>query len=145
MQTNSGVSFWDMPLFGQVYTFVEKDGTATHIATTVLLQTLKRAGVTPVLCVYDQTLVQALERGDLGVEVDHALALPEARLDVPGIVGQWGDEHIMIDGAHRLWRRWKRGDPDFPAYYLAEHLWRRFVINDMPQELSALCVASAGT
>jgi hypothetical protein len=77
-------------------------------------------------------LIDALKRGDLGVEEAHALTLPEAALDTPLLVCQWGNEHVIADGAHRLWRRWQRGDRDFNAYYLPEELWRPWVIHDMP-------------
>lgn len=120
------------PLTDALYTFVETNGEPVHIASTYLLEILKRSGAVPALCLFDATLIQALERGDLGAEGPHALKLPEAALDAPGIVGRWGDRHIMIDGAHRLWRRWQRGDTDFPAYYLTEDIWRRFTVDGIP-------------
>lgn len=60
------------------------------------------------------------------------LPLAGATLEVPGVIGEWGEQHISIDGAHRLWRRWKRGDPSFPAYVVPEAAWRAFCICDMP-------------
>lgn len=122
----------DRPDTDAVYTFVDHAGEPTHIAASLLLETLQRSNVIPVMCEFGGALIAALERGDLGVEEPHALKLPEEALDAPGIIGQWGDEHISIDGAHRLWRRWKRGDRQFPAYYLPEVVWRRFTIDGMP-------------
>lgn len=123
-----------LPITEAVYTFVEHNGTPTHIAASTLLRGLERPGKAwPVTrCMIGASLVEALERGDLGVEPPHALRLPESALERPGIIGEWGDTHISIDGAHRLWRRWKRGDADFPAYVVPEAAWREFVIADMP-------------
>lgn len=122
----------DLPITEAAYTFVEHNGTATHIAASTLLGALERHAAPVTRCMIAPSLVEALERGDLGVEPPHALRLPLEALERPGIIGEWGDTHIAIDGAHRLWRRWKRGDADFPAYVVPETLWRKFTIADMP-------------
>lgn len=127
-----------LPITEAVYSFVEHDGTATHIAASTLLATLEayrspKGERMPVTTIHmDAGLLRALERGDLGVEVAHTLRLPEAALERPGIIGQWGEHHISIDGAHRVWRRWKHGDRTFAAYVVPEALWRMYVITDMP-------------
>lgn len=130
--TFKGLSMADLPITEAVYTFVDDGGEPTHIAASTLLAALERRNVPAATCIITPSLIAALERGDLGVEEPHALSLPEEALKRPGIIGQWGDKHISIDGAHRLWRRWKRGDTDFPAYYLPEPVWRAFTIVDMP-------------
>lgn len=116
-----------------VYTFVDDEtGQPTHILSGRLAEALKRSGAVPMLVEMGDTLIDAIKAGTLGVEEAHALTLPEAALDVPAIVGAWGEKHIIIDGAHRLWRRWKRGDIDFPAYVVPERAWRLFEIGDVP-------------
>lgn len=126
------ISMRDLPITEAVYTFVDKAGTPTHIAASTLLGALERRAYAVTECFIATNLIEALERGDLGVEEPHALRLPDAALERPGIIGQWGDGHISIDGAHRLWRRWKRGDASFPAYVVPEPLWRLCTISDMP-------------
>jgi hypothetical protein len=117
---------------GTLYTFVEGHSMhPTHIASGVLVKLL--TGRFPIhKPEISPSLARALERGDLGVEEPHALKLPEAALDTPVTVCEWGDTHIIADGAHRLWRRWKRGDKTFPAYIVPEKLWRHFVVNGVP-------------
>lgn len=116
-----------------IYTFVDGDtGEPTHIAVEPLLAAIKRSGVIPILAGIGESLVAALERGELGVEEDHALTLPEEALDVPCVVCNWGETHIIADGAHRLWRRWKRGDLEFPVYVVPESAWRLFVVGGIP-------------
>lgn len=119
---------------GTLYTFVDKGRVEpTHIASGVLLATIQSAQRVPVVyCQIAPALCRSLERGDLGVEEAHALKLPEESLEAPAIVCEWGDEHVVADGAHRLWRRWKRGDADFPAYIIPERVWRHFVVVDVP-------------
>lgn len=130
------INVTDLPLTEAVYTFVDNDKVPVHIAASTLYRGLQEArggkGWPVTLCVMEQTLIDALKRGDLGVEEEHALTLPEEALERPGIIGAWGDAHICIDGAHRLWRRWQRGDRDFPAYYVPEALWREFTITGLP-------------
>lgn len=127
------LSMFDLPITEAVYTFVDGEtGEPTHIAASTLLATVKRAGVVPILAMIGGGLAEALQRGDLGVEEPHALKLPDVALDTPILVCEWGDKHIIADGAHRLWRRWQRGDPDFNAYIVPEPVWRRFVIAGMP-------------
>lgn len=127
-----GISCHDLPLTDNFYTFVDNSGEVTHVAADVLLRSLKRAGVVPQLAAMGAGLLAAIERGDLNVEEDHAHSLPEEALATPLMVGAWGEEHIIIDGSHRLWRRWKRGYRDFLAYLVPETTWRQFVIYDMP-------------
>jgi hypothetical protein len=121
---------------GTTYTFVEQGSLKpTHIASGVLVEAWKRTGhkYLPVIeAEIGGTLVKALERGDLGVEEAHALTLPDEALKAPVFVGVWGDTHIIIDGAHRLWRHWKAGAQGFPCVVIPEGLWRKFVIEGMP-------------
>lgn len=117
----------------EVYTFVTKEGEVVHINMAPLKAAIIRTGITPILAEIGDTLATALEQGLLGVEEEHALKLSESALDVPAIVGTWGDsDHIVMDGNHRLWRRWKRGDTHFPAYVIPEKAWRLYCI---PNEL----------
>lgn len=133
MSNFKGISIWEVPDREAIYTFVDDDkGHATHIAATTLREAVERAGIIPQLVMMGESLIEAITGGSLNVEEDHALKLPDEALDTPILVGNWGHKHIIIDGSHRLWRRWKRGDPDFPAYVIPEKAWRRFVIYDMP-------------
>jgi hypothetical protein len=126
------LSMFDLPITEAVYTFTEKSGNVTHIAASTLKGLLEAKGFPVTHCEIGQSLAEALERGDLGVEPPHALSLPDEALERPGVIGEWRGAHICIDGAHRLWRRWKRGDTDFPAYVVPEYIWRMFEIGDMP-------------
>lgn len=121
---------------GTTYTFVDNEHQeATHIASKVLWDVV-HGRMTVSLGLFDPTLVEAIERGLLGVEEEHALKLPDEALDVPLLVCQWGDGHVIADGNHRLWRRYKRGDTSFPMYYVPEPVWREFVIYDIPGDSS---------
>lgn len=117
---------------GTTYTFVEQGSLKpTHIASGVLYGLIKDR--LPVHTVeFSPSVIAALERGDLGVEEAHAWKLPAAALKVPLLVCEWGADHIFADGAHRLWRRWKRGDKDFTCYVVPEPLWRFFTIEGVP-------------
>lgn len=126
---------------GETYGFVHDD---KHNVTHVAVGALKRLVAAyngafssrplPLdQCAFSDTLTGALERNELGVEIEHALTLSDEALKQPVIVGIWGaDKHILLDGAHRLWRVWKRGDQTFPAYVVPEYVWREFVVVDMP-------------
>ena len=127
------LSMFDLPLDEAVYTFVTHEGEPTHIAASSLLAAAKASGMRTTYCELGGTLVKALERNDLGVEIEHALKLVDAALEVPLLVCEWGErDHIIADGAHRLWRRWKRGDTNFHAYVIPEPVWRMFTIYDIP-------------
>ncbi len=125
----------DIDPLGTTYTFVASDtGEAIHIASGCLLAFLRHVGeAIPTFEIeLDPTVIAAMQRGDLGVEEDHALKLPEAALEAPLIVCEWGGTHIFADGAHRLWRRWKRGDTTFRAWVIPERMWRQFVVMGLP-------------
>lgn len=127
------MSLRDLPDTEHVYTFVDAiTGEPTHIAASTLAAAVKRSALQPVIAEMGGSLVAALEAGTLGVEEDHALKLPESALEEPILVRAWGDTHVIADGAHRLWRRWKRGDKDLICYSIPEEAWRLFIIVDMP-------------
>jgi hypothetical protein len=128
-----GIDISDCDATEIVYTFVDGNtGEPTHIAVSALTRAIQRAGIIPMVASMGEGLIAAIERGDLNQEPDHAARLPSEALEAPCIVGAWGGEHIIIDGTHRLWRRYQRGDRDFPAYYIPEDAWRHFVIHGMP-------------
>jgi hypothetical protein len=137
-QDNAGMTIeqvLEIDPLGTTYTFVSKDdGQAVHIASGCLARFLKdMVGVIPTYEIeLDPTVIAAMQRGDLGIEEDHALKLPEEALEAPLIVCEWGGTHIFADGAHRLWRRWKRGDTTFTAWVVPERVWRHFVVMGLP-------------
>lgn len=127
------LSMYDLPITEAVYTFTTNDGQAVHVAASTLRRMIEAHGGYPVTdCEMAPSLIEAMQRGDLGIEEPHAMRLPEEALEVPAIIAEWGDAHVCMDGAHRLWRRWQRGDKTFPAYVVPEALWRQFQISDMP-------------
>lgn len=88
---------------GETYGFVDRDKSrVTHVATGVIKFLLAELPLKPQLtiCMFGDTLCQAFEKGELGVEEDHALRLPEEALKVPALVGLWDDGHLMLDGAY---------------------------------------------
>jgi hypothetical protein len=117
---------------GTCYTFVETNGEPTHIASMVLYKMLAERNWPVTRCFIAPTLIHALKTNSLGVEEPHAVKLPEAALEKPALVCEWGSDHVIADGNHRLWRRWKRGDKWFPAYVVPEAAWRHFTILGMP-------------
>lgn len=124
-----------LPPTEQTYTFTTHTGEVYHFAIGQLNAAIKRmAGkLTPVMIPFDQSLLHALKSGDMGVEPDHAARLPLEALERPVLVLAWGDgEHVICDGAHRLWRRMERGDADFPAYFIPPTVWRYFLITGIP-------------
>ena len=120
-----------MDPMGSIYSFTDHDGNITHIASTVL-RAVSIKLLTPVTCYINDSLREANARGDTGVEAEYALKLADEALEVPILVCEWGVDHVIADGAHRLWRRIQRGDVDFPAYVVPEKAWRHFVITDVP-------------
>lgn len=127
------LSVLDLPPVEPVYTFVDHAGEATHIAAGLLGYALREANWPTGRAEIGGTLADALKAGTLGVEEPHALSLPVEALETPIIVCEWGaGDHVIADGAHRLWRRWKRGDTDLICYMVPEHVWRKFTIYDMP-------------
>lgn len=126
-------SMFDLPITESVYTFVDAaTGQPTHIAASTLRHCIEQSPLEPGMAAISPSLVEALKAGTLGVEEHHALKLPESALDKPILVCEWGDSHVIADGAHRLWRRWQRGDAEFPCYVVPERAWRLFVIVDVP-------------
>jgi len=115
-----------------VYTFVDAaTGEPTHILVDVLQRIIDQSGIPPTDCALGESLIDALKEGSLGVEEDYARTLADEALRVPLVVCEWGHTHIIADGAHRLWRRWQRGDANFLAYVVPERIWRACVV-DLP-------------
>jgi hypothetical protein len=125
---------FDLNPFEQVYTLVDKaSGKPTHVASAFLLRTCEAARLPIIRADIGGTLVTALENGELGVEEEHALKLPNEAIHSPLLVLEWNtQDHVIADGAHRLWRRWKAGHTTFRCYLVREEAWRHFEIYDMP-------------
>jgi hypothetical protein len=124
-----------LPPTEQTYTFTTHTGEVYHFAVDQLNRALKRleGKLTPVLVPFDETVTDMLKNGAMGVEPDHAARLPVEALERPVLVLQWGDgQHVICDGAHRLYRRMGRGDTDFPAYFIPPNVWRYFLITGLP-------------
>lgn len=86
----------DLPLNEVTYTFVDGEtGEPTHIAVSALKAAIKRAGVVPELVMMGEGLIEAMARGDLNVEEDHALKLP----DFPAyLIPEKAWRHFEIEG-----------------------------------------------
>lgn len=63
------------------------------------------------------------------VEAAKARALTREQVNDPVIVLEWSDgTHLLIDGAHRLWRRWHESQGEVHAYVLPRAFWHRYVL-----------------
>lgn len=52
---------------------------------------------------------------------EYAMSLSEEKLETPAIVIDLGASgQLMIDGTHRSYKKWKRGDKTIQAYYITD-------------------------
>lgn len=89
------------------------------------LATAARAlGYEPQSCELTRHHYEHVSRNN-GVDLEYvALITPEQR-DVPAIICDWEDgSHTLIDGNHRMCRRWEDGFTNFDAYILPIGLLR---------------------
>lgn len=73
-----------------------------------------------------------------GIEEPRVSSLTRLQRDVPGIVADFGNgTQAMIDGNHRLVRRFRDGLRDMYVFWLSEHMWRDFLLDVPPETIKA--------
>jgi hypothetical protein len=126
------IKLYNMDRTEAVYTFVDEDGSPPlHIASDRLRAFLEKGEFQVYKCPWTPSMIQAMEQNTLGVEIEHALRLPVSALSIPGIYITKDGGQILVDGAHRMWRRWKAGYDCFYAYVVEEDVWKHFVVADL--------------
>lgn len=68
-----------------------------------------------------------------GVEPEHLERLPPSRLDDPCLlIESTNDTHMVVDGSHRIIKRFMLGEQVAPAWLVPGRIWRRFLIEGVP-------------
>lgn len=128
----------------QVYTMVH-DGLTYNFFTSRMVEFAVNHKLPTINCAFPQHVIDTILAADT-IEQDKLAALTEAQLEEPGTIVEWDAGHSVVDGNHRLIRRWQRETarrplwPDIVAgvsvsmecWVWPESLWREFCfVGDM--------------
>lgn len=120
----------------EVFTHIDDDGTMRHFAIWATNDVAARYGnkVEGVICTKVPIHAKAVDiithRG--GIEEPRIARLTPQYRDKPIIGIFWEDGLFMVvDGNHRLLRRWRDGFTDTKAFIFTHPFWRQFLI-DLP-------------
>ena len=54
------------------------------------------------------------------IDIDYAMSISDDQLNEPGIFVLDGEFHCLIDGWHRAYKKWKRGDTKMSIYVISD-------------------------
>lgn len=122
----------------QVFTWVDPDTNETlHFAATKALfwcvGAIVRGECTGGLVPLNEQLKRVLTE-QRSIDQEHVKSLTEQQAKMPIVICMMPDgTGLTIDGHHRAWAAFQRGDTEIRAFILEEPQWRRFIIEDVPQ------------
>lgn len=127
----------DMMPSDQIFTHTDlDDGSIRHFNPDAIIRAIRESKIVPyveTLNLY-QDLIDFL-RSNHGVEEDHLQRI-DHKLEDPILVAYFGplEENIVnliIDGSHRVVRRWDKGLRDVPAILLSQEQWEPYLIEGL--------------
>ena len=132
----------------QVFSHTDLDGVQRHFNTSAMVrailsrQVVPECGVAPL-----PEHVVASIRANHGVE-EHHLEAVDANLDSPCIMVEFEDgKSLVVDGNHRIVRRWDKGLRDVSMIVFKPGQWEQFLIKGFDDVMSAsvaLAIATEG-
>lgn len=117
----------------QVFTHEDEDGTLRHFASERLFNYMKGSGREVVSILLERDYVSTILT-KRGVESHRLNRLTPEQLEIPVLYleGVSPGTHLLADGHHRYVRRAQVGCTDIPAYIAEPKLWKRFMIEGIP-------------
>lgn len=120
----------------QIFTHVDPEGVTRHFNASALLRAIMRKQIQPlpqfIELGLDEGLVDYIEKNQ-GVEQDHVERISEASTNNPILMVEFKDDgtHVIIDGSHRVVKRWRMGKHSIPCILVKEPGWVPFLVTDM--------------
>lgn len=119
-------------LLDEIFSHEDNEGVTRHFNPSAMLRAIIDLKVFPICQMIDLStdLVESIESNH-GVEQDRLDKILD-RLDNPIVIIKFEDQtHLVIDGNHRVVKRWRLGKDDAPAFIFEPGQWEDFLVTDM--------------
>lgn len=127
----------------ELFTHIDKHGVTRHWNTSAMVRAVFERKVQPHLaeCDLTQGLIDHILQHH-GVEERSLATLPEKVLEIPVVLAQFADgTSLLVDGNHRVVRRWRKGLKKVHAMVFSEDQWTPFLVTDVGAEYPVEVVA----
>lgn len=129
----------------EVFSHTSPDGVVRHFNTSAMVRALFQRKVTPAcaVCPLTEGLVSHIRKNH-GVE-EHHLSSVDSKLDTPILLVEFETgETLLVDGNHRVVRRWDKGFKTVDVVIFKPGQWEAFLIVGFDEIMSvAVAVAKA--
>jgi hypothetical protein len=120
----------------EIFSHTDEDGVTRHWNTSAMVRAVFERKVKPAHgeCDINGSLVAHI-LSNHGVEEANLAQLPDKVLDIPVVLAQFTDgTSLLIDGNHRVVKRWRKGLKKVHAMIFSEEQWKPFLLTDVDRE-----------
>jgi hypothetical protein len=120
----------------EIFTHVDEDGTTRHFNTSAMMRAVIERKVKPDLatCPLTEGLIRHIEQNH-GVEEPNIEQLPDRVLEIPVLLVRFNDTtDLLVDGNHRVVKRWRKGLKDVRALLFTEAQAQPYMVTDVGSE-----------
>lgn len=130
---------------GEVFTHKDDDGTVRTFLVTMMRDFAENHSATCPWITKKKTDISAEIvahiQANMGIETDRLDRLCEPYLNQPIIGVVWsslparGNQFTVVDGNHRIVKKWLQGETEIEAWLFHEKMWSQFLL-DVPEEIA---------
>jgi hypothetical protein len=120
----------------EIFTHTDLQGVTRHWNTSAMVRAVFQRKVKPSLvnCPLTEDLIQHIEQNH-GVEEPNISQLPDKVLDIPVVLVHFEDgQDLLVDGNHRVVKRWRKGLRNVDALLFQPKDWEPFLLTDVGRE-----------
>lgn len=125
----------------EIFSHEDTEGVTRHFNATQMVRAIVNHQINPIMAVLDlyEDLVRHLIANH-GIEEDHLHQIGST-LDSPILLVEFADgTNLIVDGNHRVVKRWQEGLKTVTAAILKPGVWEPYLVEDMqlPREMYAI-------
>jgi hypothetical protein len=120
----------------EIFSHTDLQGVTRHWNTSAMVRAVFQRRVKPSLvnCPLTEDLIQHIEQNH-GVEEPNIAQLPDKVLEIPVVLVHFDDgSDLLVDGNHRVVKRWRKGLRDVNAMLFQPKDWEPFLLTDIDHE-----------
>lgn len=116
----------------QIFSHVDPEGVHRHFNTSAMTRAVLTRKVAPftTVCELNADLISHIERNH-GIEAHHLQSIPNENLNTPVLLVRFEDgTSLLVDGNHRVVKRWRAGLTEVSAICFDPGQWEDFLVTD---------------
>ena len=135
----------DTDPFDQIFSHTDFSGVTRHFNATAIIRAISYRRITPNFATLDliPSVIDTIEKHH-GVDQVHLDRLTDDMLSSPILIAEFNDgANLVIDGNHRIVKRFKKGFKTVDAVIVNEPDWTPYLVTDVDRRYSFADVCEA--